>query len=197
MNDLIPAPVGAYRAVWRDLDATDGLMVLPIIGFTPVEEPTSAVMFGGPEAPQVFTPERHANPNTQAVPVVLTRRGEVRAIPTVLPEDTDDVFFTAQAGTGLMPGEFPALAYLGVVNGHEDPGEVFAEHVSVAREHRDQVVAAREAAALPAPEPVHTVAAQVTTPEPVDVDAVMARAQETVTVTSMAELYALYGKDDQ
>ncbi|MGW8438703.1 hypothetical protein ACWGKS_26435 [Nocardiopsis sp. NPDC055879] len=179
------------------MDAVDGLMVLPIIGFTPVEEPTSAVMFGGPEAPQVFTPERAANPNTQAVPVVLTRRGEVRAIPTVLPEDVDDVFFTAQAGTGLMPGEIPALAYLGVVNVHEDPCEVFADHVAAAREHRDQVVAARERAALPEPEPVHTVAAQVTAPEPVDVDDVFARAQATTTVTSMEELYALYAEENQ
>lgn len=172
-------------------------MVLPIIGFLPVEEPTSAAVFGGPEAPQVFTQERVANEDAQAVPVVLTRRGEVRAIMTVLPEDTDDAFFTATPDMGLTPGELPNVAYLGVVNVHEDPYEVFAEHVTAAREHRDAVVAARERAALPEPEPVHTVAATVTTPEPVDVDAVMARAQATTTVTSMEELYALYAEEEQ
>lgn len=180
--NLIPAPVGAYRAVYRDMSTPDHLVALPVIGFTPVEEPTSATIFGGPEAPQVFTQERDANPGTQAVPVVLTRRGEVRATPTVLPFASGEVFFDAPPDVALFSGELPDVAYLGIVHAHEDPHKVFGEHVTAAREHRDAVIAAREVAALPAPEPVHTVAAQVRTPD----------TAQSETVHSMADLYALF-----
>lgn len=176
--EMIPAPSGAFRAVYRDLSTPDGLVVHPVIGFAPVEEPTSAAIIGGPTGTRTFNPPpRSANQGADAVPVVLTRRGEVRATVTVLPNSPNDVFFAATPDFDLVPDTLPQVAYLGIVDAHEDPAEVFAEHVTAAREHREAVEAARERAALPAPEPVRTVDAQVRpTPRVVDPAEVIAAA---------------------
>lgn len=166
MKDVLPVPWGALRAVFRDMDAEDGLKVLPVVGFAAPASPGGAMVFGGP-FPQTFPgPPASANPGAEGVPVVLTRRGELRAVRTALPAPTDanDAQDAARADIGLTPGEVPGPVYLGVVRSNEDPTQVFAKHVTAAREHAEAI----EAAKSPAPavsEPLRTVDAQVSDAE--------------------------------
>lgn len=146
MVDFIPVPFGSLRAVFRDPAADNGLLTLPVVGFQPPPSP-GGVVFGGLEGVQHFAgPSVSANPGAVGIPVVITRRGELRPVVTHVPdaEEQGDPLFTAPADVGLVRGELPTIPeYLGIVQSHEDATEVFAPYVEVAAAHKDAVEAHR------------------------------------------------------
>ncbi|MGW9558133.1 hypothetical protein ACWGSK_26960 [Nocardiopsis sp. NPDC055551] len=83
--------------------------------------------------------------------------------PTTGPDDVQDA---APASVDLVDGVEPGPAFLGLVQSHEDPAEVFRAHVEAATAHKAAVEASR--AAQERPElPPRTVDAVVSDPAPV------------------------------
>ncbi|MEY9215325.1 hypothetical protein NI17_015435 [Thermobifida halotolerans] len=163
MNDILPVPHGAYLAVFRDLEQENGFVAYPVVGFREVSG-GSAVVFGGPVNEHVpSNPHAPATTGAVAVPVVLTRRGELKPVRTnFAARGTEDPQMDAPATIGLERGKYPQTEFLGVVRSSEDPSEVFAEHIAAARAHAEQLTAEREREELPPRE----VSAEVRTAEP-------------------------------
>lgn len=168
MNEFTPVPYGALRAVFRDPSADSGLMVRPVVAFT-APSSGNAMVFGGPIPSELYEarPEPDANAGVVGVPVVVTRRGELRAVRTALPapESPDDVQDAAPVNIGLVPGAEPGPAFLGLVQSHEDAAEIFRDHLNAATAHKAAVAASRVAPKRPELAP-RTVDAQVRDPAP-------------------------------
>ncbi|MFE3461297.1 hypothetical protein ACFXKD_27440 [Nocardiopsis aegyptia] len=156
------------------------------------------MVFGGPDAANYAGPPSAANAGAVGVPVVVTRRGDLRAVRTALPAPgPDDVQDAAPASIGLVDGVMPGPEFLGLVQSHEDPAEVFRPHVDAANAHRAAVEASRAAEAERVKLPPRTVAADVAdaAPAPVlrraarDLDAVFndARALTDTDIAAMGE----------
>lgn len=176
MDDFTPVPYGELRAVFRDPEADTGLMVRPVVGFTAPAPSGSAMVFGGPIPPEFYeAPDPDANAGAVGVPVVVTRRGELRSIRTHFPASgPEDVQDAAPASVGLVAGAEPGPAFLGLVQSHEAATEVFAAHVHAAEAHKAAVEAHK--AAQERPElPPRTVDAVVSDPAPVAEAAPVAR----------------------
>lgn len=180
MDDFTPVPFGALRAVFRDPSAPNGLMVRPVVGFAAPPSPGGAVVFGGPDAANYPGPPPAANDGVHGVPVVMTRRGELRAVRTALPapEGPDDVQDAAPASIGLVDGVEPGPEYLGIVQSHEDPADVFRSHVDAANAHRAAVEASRAAQNERAELPPRTVPADVADTAPAPSPAVRRAARD-------------------
>lgn len=165
MNDVLPVPHGAYLAVFRDLEQESGIVTYPVVCFREVSG--SAVVFGGPNSSIPDNPHAPATPGAVAVPVVLTRRGELKPVRTnFAARGTEDPQMAAPATIGLERGKMPRTEFLGVVRSSEDPSEVFADHIAAARAHAEQITAERERAEQCAELPPREVHAEVRAAEP-------------------------------
>ena len=165
MNDVLPVPHGAYLAVFRDLEQENGYVTYPVVGFREVAG--SAVMFGGPDDSIAGNPHAPATTGAFAVPVVLTRRGELKTVRTnFAARGPNDPQMAAPATVGLERGKYPQTEFLGVVRSSEDPSEVFAVHIAAARAHAEQITAERERVKQCAELPPREVPAEVRTAEP-------------------------------
>lgn len=189
MDDFTPVPYGALRAVFRDPEADNGLMVLPIVGFTSPPSTGEAAVFGGPLPGQTFKGRPPAaNEGAVGIPVLVTRRGELRTTITHTPNaaEAGDPMFSASPTVGLVPDVEPGPEFLGIVQSHEDAAEVFRDHLDAAEAHRAAVEASGAAQDEPVELPPRTVPAEVTTPAPEafpaetrrDLDALLAHAQQ-------------------
>ena len=179
MNDVLPVPHGAYLAVFRDPEQESGIVTYPVVGFREVAG--SAVVFGGPDASIAGNPHAPATVGAFAVPVVITRRGELKQVRTnFAARGPDDPQMAAPATVGLERGKYPVVEFLGVVRSNEDPSEVFADHIAAARAHAEQLTAERERAEQCAELPPREVPAEVRTakpePEPRPLTELLARA---------------------
>ena len=165
MDEFIPVPFGALQAVYRDPSADNGLLTLPIVGFQPPPSP-GGVVFGGLEGVQHFAgPSVSANPGAVGIPVIITRRGEMRSVITHVPgaEEQGDPMFTAPVDIGLVPGEVPTIPeFLGIVQSHEEASEVFAPYVEAAEAHKAAVEAHRASQGQSEELPEQSVDAEVT-----------------------------------
>ena len=165
MNDVLPVPHMAYLAVFRDLEEESGIVTYPVVGFREVAG--SAVVFGGPNGNIPDNPHAPATPGAVAVPVVLTRRGELKPVRTnFAARGPEDPQMAAPATIGLERGKMPRTEFLGLVRSSEDPSEVFADHIAAARAHAEQITAERERAEQRSELPPREVRAEVRTAEP-------------------------------
>ena len=166
MDDFIPVPFGALQAVYRDPSADNGLLSLPVVGFRPPPSPGGGMVFGGPEDVQQFSgPPVSANLGAVGIPVIITRRGEMRSVITHVPgaEEQGDPMFTAPVDIGLAPGEVPTIPeFLGIVQSHEEASEVFAPYVEAAEAHKSAVEAHRASQEQSDGLPEQTIDAEVT-----------------------------------
>lgn len=139
MDDFTPIPFGSLRAVFRDPTAEAGLMVRPVVGFTAPPTTGGAAIFGGPDADHMYAGRPPAaNPGAVGVPVIVTRRGELRGVVTYQgpPEGPEDTQEAAPADVGLRDREIPTAEFLGLVQLHEEPSEVFRAHIDAAAAHK-------------------------------------------------------------
>ncbi|MEU3233173.1 hypothetical protein [Nocardiopsis alba] len=156
------------------------------------------MVFGGPIPPELYAanvPDPDANAGALGVPVVVTRRGELRTVRTHFPASgPDDVQDAAPASVDLVDGVEPGPAFLGLVQSHEDPAEVFRAHLEAATTHKAAVDTSKAAQVRPELPP-RTVPADVVDVAPVanrarrDLDAILddARALTDTDIEAMGE----------